>query len=221
MPRDNVLVIDDGSTDRTAILAQEAGVNLLRNPKNIGRNRAVVRGLRWGLERGYSFFICVDADGQHSVKEIPRIVQRFATSPSPDCVIMSRFTVTTQLRAVPKVDALGILVSSFLVSLGAKCHISDPTTGFIAFSPRAARCLVQYAGFLRSVVSDNTWAMAQYPLFARKGLSIEELSTHHIPRKSGKRKMFSPTKRLSYPFRLVGAFLAVQLTLARLSDDIS
>lgn len=216
-----MLVIDDGSSDRSAAVAQEAGVNLLRNPKNLGRNRAVVRGLRWGLEQGYSLFICVDADGQHPVNEIPRIIRRFAISPSPDCLIMSRFMVTTQLKAVPKVDALGILVSSFLISWSAKCHISDPTTGYIAFSPRAARCLVRYVEFLRSVVSDNTWAMAQYPLFARKGLSIVELSTHHVPRKSGKRKMFSPTKRLLYPFRLAGAFVAVRIALSKLSSDVS
>lgn len=214
--RDDVLVIDDGSSDRTSAIARQLGVNLLRNRRNIGRNSSVVRGMSWGLKRRYSLFICVDADGQHPAKEIPRMVHRFRSSPSPDCIIMSRFLMITQLMTVPKVDALGILVSSFLVSMGAGHHISDPTSGYIAFSPRAAQCLIQHVNVLRSVVSDNTWAMGQYPLFTKYGLFITEMGIHYIPRRSGKRKMFSPSKRILFPLRLFRAFLAIRLTLARL-----
>jgi len=214
--RDDVLVIDDGSSDRTSTIARQAGVNLLRNQRNIGRNSSVVRGMSWGLKRGYSLIICVDADGQHPVKEIPRMVRRFCSSPSPDCIIMSRFLMITRLRTVPKVDALGILVSSFLVSMSAGRHISDPTSGYIAFSPRAAQCLIQHVSVLRSIVSDNTWAMGQYPLFTKYGLYITELGTRYIPRRSGKRKMFSPSKRILFPLRLLRAFLTIRLTLATL-----
>jgi glycosyltransferase involved in cell wall biosynthesis len=212
MPSEQILVIDDGSSDKTYEIAQQIGIHVLKNRHNMGRNLSVIRGLTWGLKNTYDLFITVDADGQHSPHEIPRIV-RHVDEYGIDCIIMSRFLSLRGLLSIPKVDALGVIASSFLVSLSSGIRISDPTTGYIAFSRKAAECLVRYGPALMSLASDNTWAMAQYPLFNNCGLSIRELSTHHILRSSGERKMFSPLKRVLYPVWLFRSFFTIRLAL--------
>ena len=210
---EDILVIDDGSSDNTLGVATQFGVNTMRNPRNLGRNRAVVRGFGWGIKRGYSQFVCVDADGQHPATDLPRIRRFLRNNPGVDCLIMSRFIHLNNLGSVPLADAFGIIVSSFLVSAGCGQYISDPTTGYIAFSANAANCLIKHVETLAHIVSDNTWAMGQYPLFSKCGFRITELPSRYIPRASGPRKMFTPLKRFKYPFWLLRAFLAVRVTL--------
>jgi glycosyltransferase involved in cell wall biosynthesis len=70
-----VLVVDDGSTDRTAAEAERAGAVLLRHPKNLGKGAALRSGLRFALEAGYDAIVSVDADGQHPPDEAARVAQ--------------------------------------------------------------------------------------------------------------------------------------------------
>lgn len=211
----NILVIDDGSTDKTTTIADRWGINLIRNSSNLGRNNSIVRGMIWGIMKGYSHFICIDADGQHSPTEIPRIMREISRSPELDCIIMSRFTRMSMLRALPIIDALGVIVSSFFVSISSGVHISDPTTGFIVLSKKAANCIIKNHSLLSSISSDSTWALAQYPLFSRCGIIISELETKHIPRISGDRKMFTPSKQMTYPIWLIKSLISSRLFLNR------
>lgn len=68
---DRVIVVDDGSTDRTATIAQAAGAEVIRHQSNRGKGAAIKTGLERGLSYGSGYFLFLDADGQHDPGEIP------------------------------------------------------------------------------------------------------------------------------------------------------
>jgi glycosyltransferase involved in cell wall biosynthesis len=70
-----VLVIDDGSTDRTSEVARAGGAIVLRHDVNRGKGAALKTGFAWALENGYDGVITLDADGQHLPGEIPKFLR--------------------------------------------------------------------------------------------------------------------------------------------------
>src|SRR5580765_6904313 len=74
LPDVDVLVVDDGSTDRTADIAREHGAEVLSFGANRGLTVGIASGYRWALEHGYTFCGRVDADGQHPVHELARLL---------------------------------------------------------------------------------------------------------------------------------------------------
>src|SRR5205085_10410672 len=70
---DHVLVVDDGSTDATAAEARAAGAELIVHPQNRGKGESIKAGLRYWLERDFSWVVILDADGQHRPEEIERM----------------------------------------------------------------------------------------------------------------------------------------------------
>jgi glycosyltransferase involved in cell wall biosynthesis len=66
-----IIVVDDGSSDQTALLASEAGAEVLRQPITHGKGAALRLGWRRARELGYRWAFCLDGDGQHSPEEIP------------------------------------------------------------------------------------------------------------------------------------------------------
>lgn len=73
-----LVVIDDGSTDRTVELAAQSGATVLRNPINLGKGASLRRGLQWCGERGITHAVSMDGDGQHLTDQIPRLLAAVA-----------------------------------------------------------------------------------------------------------------------------------------------
>ncbi|MEX2011973.1 MAG: glycosyltransferase family 2 protein, partial [Chloroflexota bacterium] len=69
-----VLVVDDGSADDTASVAEDAGATVLRLRPNQGKGAALRAGFRWALDNGIEAVVTLDADGQHDPAEIPTFV---------------------------------------------------------------------------------------------------------------------------------------------------
>src|SRR5438309_5436397 len=70
LPQADVLVVDDGSSDATADVAQRHGVPVARLPFNLGIGGALRTGFRYAASRGYDQVVQLDADGQHDPSEI-------------------------------------------------------------------------------------------------------------------------------------------------------
>ena len=73
----DVIVVDDGSGDRTAEAAEEAGAKVLRHPVNRGKGAALNTGFQFARENGFDVTITMDADGQHAPEEIPKFVEAY------------------------------------------------------------------------------------------------------------------------------------------------
>jgi glycosyltransferase involved in cell wall biosynthesis len=135
-PQLDVLVIDDGSTDATAELAEEAGAHVLRMPFNLGIGGAVQAGFKYAAENGYDYMVQVDGDGQHDPGEISKL---FAAAQGPDRADMicgSRFANETGYIA-PISRRTGIHLFAFLLSRLLRQPVTDPTSGFRLYNRRA------------------------------------------------------------------------------------
>jgi len=134
-PQFDVLVIDDGSTDGTGEVAEDAGAHVLRHPFNLGIGGAVQSGFVYALDNGYDYMVQVDADGQHLPEEIPKLLAAMDADPSLDMVCGSRF-MTGHRYPAPISRRTGIHLFAFLLSRIMGRRVSDPTSGFRLYNRR-------------------------------------------------------------------------------------
>ena len=135
-PDFDVVVIDDGSTDATAELAESAGARVVRLPFNLGIGGAVQAGFTYASEHGYDYLVQVDGDGQHDPREIGKLIEAMAADPSLDMVCGSRFIQDFQYPA-PISRRTGIHLFAFLLSRIVGQRVTDPTSGFRLYNRRA------------------------------------------------------------------------------------
>jgi glycosyltransferase involved in cell wall biosynthesis len=141
-PQIDVLVIDDGSSDRTADRAAAAGARVVRLPYNLGIGGAVQTGFRYAVRNGYDAAVQVDGDGQHVPSEIPALLSALGEDRA-DVVIGSRFLdrrgyTTSRMRRV------GTRVFSLVNSLVLRQTVTDNTSGFRAFNRKALLFLADH-----------------------------------------------------------------------------
>jgi glycosyltransferase involved in cell wall biosynthesis len=136
-PDFDVLVIDDGSTDRTADLAQRAGARVLRLPFNVGIGGAVQAGFTFAKENGYRCLVQVDGDGQHDAAEIRRLEAAMDSDPHVDMVCGSRFLTSDYRYPAPISRRTGIHIFAYILSRVVGQRVSDPTSGFRLYNRRA------------------------------------------------------------------------------------
>jgi glycosyltransferase involved in cell wall biosynthesis len=135
-PDFDVLVVDDGSTDATAICAADAGAQTLRHPFNLGIGGAVQSGFQFAREHDYDYLVQVDADGQHEPQEVTTLIDAMDADPSIDMVCGSRFLTDGKYPA-PVSRRTGIHIFAFLLSRIVGQRVSDPTSGFRLYNRRA------------------------------------------------------------------------------------
>ena len=85
------VIIDDGSTDRTAQMAAAAGARVVQLPKNLGIGGAVQTGLRLAWREGFSCAVQIDGDGQHPPEEIGKLLAALDATPTPDLIVGTRY----------------------------------------------------------------------------------------------------------------------------------
>jgi glycosyltransferase involved in cell wall biosynthesis len=100
---ENVLVVDDGSTDATAERARSSGVDVVIHPQNRGKGESIKTGLRYWLERGSEYVVLLDADGQHLPEEISRFVDSAASESNAKIFIGSRMNDTSVMPLVRRI----------------------------------------------------------------------------------------------------------------------
>ena len=138
MPPEDILVVNDGSTDDTEALLPGLGVRWLTLSQRLGVGGAVRTGIRYAHRAGYRYVVRLDGDGQHRACDIPRLL-RAVSSGRADAALGSRF-----LRR--RIGPIGL--RRFTQALLAACltmvtrrRVTDPTSGFWLFGPRALRLL--------------------------------------------------------------------------------
>jgi glycosyltransferase involved in cell wall biosynthesis len=120
----SVVVIDDGSSDDSARMAEKSGAYVLKNPANQGKGAALKKGFDYALKNGYDAVITLDGDGQHAPEEIPRFLHMCTSS---DILLGTRMLTP---HSMPFFMMVTNRIMSVFISLLAGVKITDSQSGF-------------------------------------------------------------------------------------------
>ncbi|KUK17006.1 glycosyltransferase family 2 protein [Thermococcus sibiricus] len=130
----DVLVVDDGSYDRTSEIAQKAGAVVIRHKVNMGKGAALKSGFEYALSQDYDIVITIDADGQHNPDEIPLLVDPIIKGEA-DLVIGSRY-LNGSKEKIPLYRRFGLWVLNKSTKVVSGLEV-DSQSGFRAMNRKA------------------------------------------------------------------------------------
>ena len=176
-PDVDILVVDDGSTDRTAAIASQAGAKVVSLPFNVGVGGAMRTAFLFGQRHGYGAVAQVDADGQHDPAELVRILKGLE---SADIVVGTRFHADSMyFVGGPRRWAM-VLLSKALSRMN-RGQISDPTSGFRSAGPRAIELFA--SEYPADYLGDTVGSLA---IAIRQGMVVHETPVTMYFRQSGR-----------------------------------
>jgi glycosyltransferase involved in cell wall biosynthesis len=207
IPEADVLVIDDGSTDRTADVARNHGAHVLSFGENRGLRAAIAAGYGYATEHGYAYCGRVDADGQHPVAELRKLLE-LVRSGQCDVAVGSRFATSEgngfsreRYESSPtRRLGTGVLRRSIGVVLDRPFH--DATSGMYAVNARAMPILA------RPYASGAPEVEAVLRLH-EEGLRVDEVPVEMRERASGESKL-QGKKALVLVLTVAGSLIAAE-----------
>lgn len=203
----DILVIDDGSEDRTRQEAEAKGCLCLSGIYNQGYGTALQIGYQYALREGYPYVIQMDADRQHDVCNVARLYQALREPDEngelPDIVLGSRFLPGGRSFRLPVLRMVGIRLFRVLIFWGTKRRITDPTTGLQGLNKRAVQAYARYDFF------DGTCPDANVIIqMLLSGYAIREIPAVMFDRESGK-SMHTGLEPAVYALRMAFSLSAV------------
>jgi len=168
-------VVDDGSTDDTARIAEEHGATVIPHPENRGLGAAVRTGLRTVVEAGASTIAYLDADLEYFPEDIPCLVEPILAGRA-EYVLGSRFL--GGVRGMRLYRRVGNYAFTALLSMLTGQKITDGQTGMRAFSLGAAASA--------EIVHDYNYAQVLTLDLVRKGFAMEEVPIRYKVREHGR-----------------------------------
>ena len=205
-PWAGLLVVDDGSLDRTSEVVRGRGVPVLRHAVNLGVGAALQTGFPYAIERGFSIGVQLDADGQHDPGDLEALVTPVREGRC-DVAIGSRYVTRTRYRT-PVTRRLGMLLFSGVVRLALGQRITDTTSGYRAYGRRVME--VCQHDFPRDF-PDAPLLIA----LGRRGFRFLEVPVQMREREAG-RSFYTLGKSLYYPYKNM---LASLMALLRAPTD--
>lgn len=202
VPHADVLVINDGSVDNTAQVAESAGAFVVEHPFNLGIGGAVQTGLKFARDQGYDYVIRMDGDGQHNAEEI-QLFLNVLRSGRADMVVGSRFLDADVDWHIPLARRIGINFFGWAVSLLIGTRATDTTSGFCGMNR-----------FVIDVLA--TYLPQDYPdvesrvIVHKAGLRQVELPVHMRARMAGVSSITS-WKSIYYAFKVSLAMITSAL----------
>jgi len=198
-----VLVVDDGSSDDTGDVARRAGVEVLRNERNLGYARTQKRAFRHALDHGARAVVLLHADGQYPPESLPAVLAPLLEG-GTDVVLASRMLDGgARRRGMPLYKYLANRALSFIENRCYGLSLSEYHTGMMAYSRRALE------GLPWEFVSDTFHFDGEMAMLAgRRGFRIREISIPHVY--ADERSHLRP---IPYGFAVLAIALSVRLGL--------
>ena len=131
----DVLVIDDGSSDRTGEMARDAGARVIRHDVNKGKGAALKTGFAYALENGFEVVVTLDADGQHLPHEISKFMTAYEET-GGDLIIGGRAHLFPQM--LPR-RRFANRFSARSIAFASKTGVTDSQSGFRLYSAHLLR----------------------------------------------------------------------------------
>lgn len=128
---DEVIVIDDGSTDNTSNSARGAGAKVVSHKVNKGYGEAINSCFAEAKANKAAILVIIDGDGQHNPDEIPLVLKPIFED-AADMVIGSRFL--NKYNKIPSYRKIGIVIINYLWNFGSYMKVSDTQSGFRAYN---------------------------------------------------------------------------------------
>ena len=205
----DIVVIDDGSEDRTAERARSAGARVIRHPFNMGYGVAIQTGYKYALKNDYESLLQIDGDGQHHPAYIPDL---FALIENHKCdlVIGSRFLKNNQYKT-GLLKSAAIRLFRWVIRMITGETITDPTSGYRCMNRTVFRYFTE-DGFPYDYPDANIIIVLH-----RRGLKMTELPVMMAPNSEG-RSMHRGIFKISYYFFKV--FLSILVTLLRKKSSL-
>jgi glycosyltransferase involved in cell wall biosynthesis len=205
LPEADVLVVDDGSTDRTAAIARDSGAAVVSFGVNRGLRSAIATGYGYAAEHGYLFCGRVDADGQHPVDELRRLLE-LVRSGSCDVAIGSRFAVGDGLEAHRYTPSAARRLGTFALrrsmAVALRKPFLDATSGMYAANAKALPILaLPYTSGAPEVEAILRLHDA--------GLLVEEVPVHMRERATGRSKL-EGKKAVMLVLTVIGTLVAFE-----------
>lgn len=161
-----VLLVDDGSSDKTASIAKEMGALIASHPNTMGVGAAFHTGLRTALALGADYIVNIDADGQFDPQDIPKLLEPIQHGKA-DFVTTSRFLKKEYMPDMPAIKVWGNRWMVRIVNIITAKKFTDVSCGFRAYSREAALRLTLFGRF--------TYTQESLIDLAFKGVAIREI----------------------------------------------
>jgi glycosyltransferase involved in cell wall biosynthesis len=167
---DHVVCVDDGSRDDTGDIALRAGAHVVRHPVNLGQGAAIQTGVEFARRQpGAQVFATFDADGQHQVKDVIRMIDRLSAE-DVDLVIGTRFADPGIVNRTPLPKRIVLRSAAWMSRRSRKLGLTDAHNGLRVFNKKVADGLnitvsgMGHASEFIALAYENRWRVSEEPV---------------------------------------------------------
>ena len=209
----DVVVINDGSGDKTAEFARAAGATVLNLRVNLGVGGALRCGFRYAVNNGYRSVVQCDADGQHPISHIQKLID-VSNQTSSHLVIGSRFRYEEILMTVPRHRRFAMWLLGVIASRACQTKITDSTSGFRLISePLLSQFAKNFPShFLGDTFEANVVA-------GRAGYKVKEVAAPMSNRKAGVSSTGSGRSIILIARSILVVLFNLHFNIAKLADQ--